>query len=546
MDARRFWFRYHRLFADLLQLELRRTAPDEIPALHRAAAGWYAGHGYPIEAVRHAQAAQDWGLAARLLSDHFLGLVLDGRGDTAHELLAGFPADVVTADAELTALMAGDELRRRSLEAAERYLTRATRGAASVPADRRGRFQVELAIQRLAIAQGRGDLPTVVEEAQRLLAPAGAKDPAHAGHGEDLHALALVSLGAAETWARRVGEAERHLEQGAALARRIGRPWLEVSGLAHGAMAASFRSFGPTVELSTRAIELARRHGWAEEPVAGVAYLALGTARVWQGRLEEADLLLDHARRALRAEAEPAVGVMLHQGRGVLELARGHDAEALAAFRAVGQLAGLLVAAHPRATRVYAFLVPTLVRLGESGRAEQIVAELDKQQRERGEMRIAVAALRLAQNQPQAATAALAPVLDGFVPVRPLHIWMVQAFLLEAIARDALGDPGAAGRALERALDLAEPDGAVFAFLLNPAPELLKRHARHRTAHAALISDILNLLAGKNQAPPPGSEGGWEVGEACVSRLPTARPACCATCRPTCPHRRSPPNCPCR
>jgi hypothetical protein len=71
-----------------------------------------------------------------------------------------------------------------------------------------------------------------------------------------------------------------------------------------------------------------------------------------------------------------------------------------------------------------------------------------------------------------------------------------QAFLLEAIARDALGDQAAAGRALERALDLAEPDGALLWFLLHPAPGLLERNARQGTAHAALIARILDLLAG--------------------------------------------------
>src|ERR1700758_2744976 len=61
LDARRSWFRYHRLFTDLLQLELRRTAPDEIPGLHRGASRWFAEYGHPVQAVRHAQAAQDWG-----------------------------------------------------------------------------------------------------------------------------------------------------------------------------------------------------------------------------------------------------------------------------------------------------------------------------------------------------------------------------------------------------------------------------------------------------------------------------------------------------
>jgi LuxR family maltose regulon positive regulatory protein len=59
LDPARSWFRYHHLFAGLLQLELRRTEPDRVAGLHRAAARWFAGHGYPVEAVRHAQAAQD-------------------------------------------------------------------------------------------------------------------------------------------------------------------------------------------------------------------------------------------------------------------------------------------------------------------------------------------------------------------------------------------------------------------------------------------------------------------------------------------------------
>jgi LuxR family transcriptional regulator, maltose regulon positive regulatory protein len=76
--------------------------------------------------------------------------------------------------------------------------------------------------------------------------------------------------------------------------------------------------------------------------------------------------------------------------------------------------------------------------------------------------------------------------------------------LLEAIAQDTLGDPVAAGRALESALDLAEPDGALFLFQLDPAPDLLKRHARQCTAHGAMIAEILSLLAGQAAGSPPG------------------------------------------
>ena len=45
LDAARSWFRYHQLFADLLQLELRRTVPGEVAGLHRVAAGGLPGTG---------------------------------------------------------------------------------------------------------------------------------------------------------------------------------------------------------------------------------------------------------------------------------------------------------------------------------------------------------------------------------------------------------------------------------------------------------------------------------------------------------------------
>jgi LuxR family maltose regulon positive regulatory protein len=114
LDAARTWFRYHQLFAELLQLELRRTAPGDVARLHRLASGWFAANGYPAEAISHAQAVADWELAARLLADHWPGLYLDGQAAIIHELLAGFPAETRTDDAELAALAAADELARGS------------------------------------------------------------------------------------------------------------------------------------------------------------------------------------------------------------------------------------------------------------------------------------------------------------------------------------------------------------------------------------------------------------------------------------------------
>ena len=381
------------------------------------------------------------------------------------------------------------------------YLGLAERGTALVPDARRMQFEILLSVVRLLLARQRGNPQAMADEAHRLRAMAEAPDAAQPALGEDLRALALISLGYAQGWTARPDPVE-YLEQGIALAHRIGRPYLEFSGLAYQAAIEPSRSLPRAAELSRQAIELAERHGWTDETAAGTAYVALAAVLAWQGRLEEAEAWLQRAELAIRPEAEAVAALAVQYVGGWLELARGRVADALAAFRAAERLAGLLAAPTPLTRPVRAWLLHTLVRLGETKRAAQAITGLGEQERERGETRIAIALLALAQDDPSAAAAALAPVLDGSARVG-WRTWLVEAFLLEAIARDTLGDEDAADWALERALDCAEPDGVLLWFVLNPAPCLLERHARHRTAHAALIAEIQSLLAENRPAPPP-------------------------------------------
>jgi hypothetical protein len=73
------------------------------------------------------------------------------------------------------------------------------------------------------------------------------------------------------------------------LARRIGRPFLEIKGPAHWGVAASFRSSELAAQLGRQAIELARRHGWSGEPVVAIDYPMLADSLIWQGELDEAE-----------------------------------------------------------------------------------------------------------------------------------------------------------------------------------------------------------------------------------------------------------------
>ena len=82
-----------------------------------------------------------------------------------------------------------------------------------------------------------------------------------------------MDLGIAELWSSRLDDARRHLQQGLELARRIGRPYLQIGCLAHLAMAAPLAGLRASVacELSEQAIAIARDHGWTEDPVTAAA-----------------------------------------------------------------------------------------------------------------------------------------------------------------------------------------------------------------------------------------------------------------------------------
>jgi LuxR family transcriptional regulator, maltose regulon positive regulatory protein len=502
LDRERRWFRYHRLFADLLALELRRTAPDELPMLHTAAAEWFAEHGHPLDAIRHAQAAENWNLAVRLLADHWLAIYLDGRTATTNDLLSRFPADTAAKNAEFAVLAAINAQRYGSLDDLERYLALAARQATSVPQERQGGFQVALALARLSLARARNDVDGVAEEARRLLAPAEDWEVIQPWLGEDLRVLALNAMGIAEVWTGRLEDAERHLDQGLAEAQRIGRPLLELQALGYRALVDGMRSQARAEKRAWQAIELARKHGWEERPLAAGAYLVLGTAQLRRGRLAEAETWLERAERAVQHEGDPAAALTLYAARGVLESSRGRHHEAMSAFRTAERIDAELVTPHMVAVRARASRLKTLVQLGETDQVQRAFAVMAAGDRDMGEMRVVLAALSLARNDPEAAGGVLEPILDGSAQIDDPQ-WEIQACLFEALARDALRDAGAVSRALERALELAKPERLLLPFLLVPAAELLERHGRLHATHAALISEVLALLAGRTPAKHP-------------------------------------------
>ena len=500
LDAGRTWFRYHHLFADLLRLELRRVAPSTIPSLHRAAASWHEQHGNVFEAVRHAQAAGDWAQAGRLLVDNYFPLTMAGRGQTLHALLGAFRPDAHLSDGNLAAALSIDSILHGLLDEAAAHFAVARQLATTTPVERRRLFDVYLAVIGLELARRHSDLAKAQEAMRELQAALDA--PAEANEAPvrpEYRALSLMNLGIVELWAGQRDGAREHLEEALDCTRRISRPFIEVGCLAHLAIAAPLteQPLPRALELSERALAIAEEHGWTSESMTTGAFAMAGMALVRLGRFADAERHLARAEESLRAAADPGTEAVLHHARGMLRFGEGRFGEALAEFARAQGLERLLGSEHVFTVDVRGRALQVRVRMGDTESVRLALAEMEPQERERAGVRIARAALELENDDPERAIDALAPVIDGAAPALYRSWARIEALLLDATARDRLGDHRATEESLEGALELAEPEGLILPFLLWPSRDLLERHPKHRTAHATLISAVRDMLAGR-------------------------------------------------
>jgi LuxR family maltose regulon positive regulatory protein len=500
LDAARSRFRYHHLFADFLRLELRRTDPDSVGRLHREAAGWYEEHGSPVEAIRHAQAAEDWRYAARLLADCYISLGLDGRLATLRELLSIFPHEAAAEDPELAVALAGAQMFNGDLYDTAAYIKLAEQLAGEVAEDRRWRFDLRMAGTKLSLARRGGDLDATIEAMRSLQEVLVAQPAQDMERAADHRATALMNLGIAELWALHLSDARAHLEEAIALARRIGRPYLEVGCLAPLGVAevVAGKPIKGGIRLAEQAIEIAEANGWAEDPIIVPALVIEAYELVWMGDFEAAERRLERAERALPAEGEPVIELVARYSRGLLRFARGRLEEALEALSSAEgvrqRLSKNILTVDPRVQ-----LIEVQVRLGQTDAAAAALAELSAEERNRAEMRLAAAAVHLGEGDPEQALAVLRPTIERSAPTIHPRTPSMDALLWAAAAHDALGDIRAVEESVERALDVAEADGLLLPFAMAPVRLLLERHPRHKTAHSTLLSEILDLIAGSGR-----------------------------------------------
>ncbi len=186
LDDKRQWYRYHHLFADVLQVRSMEEQLHQVPTLHRRASEWYEQNDLRSDAIRHSLAAEDFERAAGLIE--LAWPAMDESFQLATWLGWGLalPDELIRARPVLCvgyawALLNGGEFEAAEVRLldAERWLeTWADMGERSeissvemvvVDEEQFRSLPVSLASARAYHAQALGDVPGTVKYARRAL-----------------------------------------------------------------------------------------------------------------------------------------------------------------------------------------------------------------------------------------------------------------------------------------------------------------------------------------------------------------------------------------
>ena len=296
LDPRGEWYRYHHLFADLLQLQLAEVDPAIAPLLRRRAASWFAERRLTADAVEHALAAGDEQTVARLLDEHGGAHLTSGQEATllrwtqalSDESLQQYPEVIVNAG------LAVGLLRRRSVER-KRYLELANRVRAEHPERWTASANASYCIARAAWIDG--DVGETVMAARRAI---------EACRGLRAELLSIACLAYALLLAGDQAGAREQAERAIQMPEAPERPQGIVLALATLALVQVSENARSAEALAREALEIADAAGTAEGWIGGLARVALAAALTNAGKLPNAE---PNAVRgeALRRSADPTV-----------------------------------------------------------------------------------------------------------------------------------------------------------------------------------------------------------------------------------------------
>ena len=281
LDAERQWYRYHPLWAEMLQTRLKREQPQQIPQLHHLASDWYAKNGFIDQAIAHALAANKPEQAASLLEPAAKAMVMGGGSATLQAWLEKLPEAVIRTHPALLVAQNWALVTDGRLEEAEALLDDLSHRDGLAPAQ-----LGEIAAIRSIVATIHQDIPAIQRYADEALRLIPLED-------SQLRCGVLLSQGTAAALSGAVEQSVTLLEQAIRESQRGRQPIIHL--IATSTLAQSYEALGDfdqAERLHRQVIALETDPALGSLPLIGVGYVGLGGILHERLRFEEADAAL--------------------------------------------------------------------------------------------------------------------------------------------------------------------------------------------------------------------------------------------------------------
>ncbi len=233
LDDQRQWYRYHHLFADVLQAHLMEAQPEQVSSLHQRASAWYEQNGLPHDAILHALAAEDFARAAGLIELAWSAMDLSYQSSTWLGWVKALP-DVLIRDRPVLsvgfawALLDGGELEASEarLQDAERWLDTPTDKMVVVDKEQFRSLPASIATARAYRSLALGNVPGTVRYAQQALELTPEDDQTRHNQAISLLGLAQYTSGDLEAAERSLADFHTNLRKTGEILTLIGITFL--------------------------------------------------------------------------------------------------------------------------------------------------------------------------------------------------------------------------------------------------------------------------------------------------------------------------------
>ena len=520
LDNKRQWYRYHHLFADVLQAHALMEWPEEIPSLHGQASDWYEQNGLFSDAIRHALAAQDFERAAGLIEQAWPTMRRRQRETTVLGWITSLPDALIRNRPVLSVAYALVLLNDGQLDAVESRLQDAERClGAGIAVDSQEPPAVERAVEsvvkddaqlqslpasianaRAYRAQALRDVSSTVTYAQQALKLLPKDEEYERGTTAALLGLAYWTSGRPEAGYRSFAE-------GLAIFKQMGLTQMAVGGtLILAQMSMAQGRLRRAIDICEQSLQLATEQGGPVLPGTPELYLALSEVRYEQGDLAAASQLLLSGETLRQQASLSGVAYLWWVVQARVKAAEGDLATALDQLHEAERLYAQTPIPVPDVRPTEALRVRWWLRQGRLAGALGWVRECglsvdDPPSYLHEYEHLTLAIVEIAQYRRNGTDEGVRQVVGlltrllAAAEANERTTSTIKILVILALARAAQGDLPAAIASLERALILAEPEGHVRIFVEHGTPmEPLLREIMTRGITPTYIQQLLAAL----------------------------------------------------